>query len=109
MQEKVIFEALVANDPRYVNAEESPEFDAFVEGGEAEAENLFSSKGEAVHCLSTRFGSVNYRVSMLIGFVSGASKKYHATYNPNFYSQFTTKRDGESEEHVKSRIEGRIM
>ena len=41
-------------------------FDAFVKGGEAEAKNMFQSGGEPVHCLSTRFEGVNYRVSMLI-------------------------------------------
>ena len=43
------------------------EFDAFVKGGEAEAEAFFRNKGEPVHCLSTRFEGVNFRASMLIG------------------------------------------
>ena len=41
--------------------------DEYVKGGEAEAEVLFMNRGRPVHCLSTRFESVNYRVSMLIG------------------------------------------
>ena len=52
------------------------EFDAFVEGGEAEAEVLFENEGQPVHCLSTRFEGVNYRVSMLIGFASVRSMGY---------------------------------
>ena len=46
----------------------------------------FASK--PVHCLSTRFEGVSYRVSMLIGEASLFSKERLATYNPNF-TQFT--------------------
>ena len=60
-------------------------FDAFVQGGVDEAQQLFRNYGTPVHCLSTRFGGVNYRVSLLMGFASYASKDYMATYNPNFY------------------------
>ena len=86
-------------------------FDAslFVNGGAHEAEEFFANKGKPVHCLSTRFGGVNYRVSMLIGFASYASKDYMATYNPNFFNKFTTKRDGESKEDEKSRTDGRWL
>ena len=46
-------------------------FDAFVKGGAHEAEEFFMNEGKpGVHCLSTRFGGVNYRASMLIGFGS---------------------------------------
>jgi hypothetical protein len=41
------------------------EFDAFVKGGAAEAEAFFSNEGEPVHCLSTRFEGVNFRVSII--------------------------------------------
>ena len=54
-------------------------FDAFVKGGEAEAEAMFMNDGKPVHCLSTRFEGVNYRVSMLIGFASIQSMEYGAT------------------------------
>ena len=85
------------------------DFDAFVNGGAHEAEEFFANKGKPVHCLSTRFEGVNYRVSMLIGFASYASKDYMATYNPNFFNQFTTKREGESEADAKSRTNGRWL
>ena len=62
-----------------------------------------------MHCLSTRFGGVNYRVSMLISSASEYSKHYIATYNPNHYNKFTTKREGESEADVKSRTDGRWL
>ena len=84
-------------------------FDAFVTGGEAEAEAFFRNKGEPVHCLSTRFEGVNYRASMLIGMASVDSKGYIATYNPNYYNQFTTTRDGETEEARKNRTNGRWL
>ena len=41
-------------------------FDDFVEGGADEAEELFVNERKPVHCLSTRFGGVNFRVSMFI-------------------------------------------
>ena len=84
-------------------------FDAFVEGGAAEAEALFRNCGKPVHCLSTRFEGVNYRVSMLIGMASVVSKDYIATYNPNYYNQFTEEREGEHEEDLKSRTNGRWL
>jgi hypothetical protein len=82
-------------------------FDAFVRGGAAEAEELFMNEGKPVHCLSTRFEGVNYRVSMLIGMASVDSKGYIATYNPNYYNQFTG--EMESEEARKSRTNGRSL
>ena len=82
-------------------------FDAFVRGGAAEAEELFMNEGKPVHCLSTRFEGVNYRVSMLIGMASADSKGYIATYNPNYYNQFTG--EMESEEARKSRTNGRSL
>ena len=92
------------------NAHEMQEqFDAFVQGGADEAQALFDNWDRPVHCLSTRFGGVNYRVSMLIGFASNDSKRYSAIYNPNFYNKFTMKRDGESEEDEKSRTDGRWL
>ena len=86
------------------------EFDAFVEGGEAEAEAFFNNEGEPVHCLSTRFEGVNFRASMLIGMALRVSKGYIAIYNPNYYNQFTTPRDGdETEEERKRRTNGRWL
>ena len=85
------------------------EFDAFVKGGAAEAEVLFVNKEKPVHCLSTRFEGVNYRVSMLIGFASVRSMGYIATYNPNYFNQFTTRREGEEEEARKNRTNGRWL
>ena len=85
------------------------EFDAFVKGGAAEAEVLFVNKEKPVHCLSTRFEGVNYRVSMLIGMASEVQNRYIATYNPNFYNQFTTSVDGETEEERKRRTDGRWL
>ena len=70
---------------------------------------MFFNEGKPVHCLSTRFGGVNYRVFMLIGFASEASKQYHATYNPNHYNKFTTSRQGESSADAKSRTDGRWL
>ena len=84
-------------------------FDAFVERGAAEAEAFFENDGKPVHCLSTRFEGVNYRVSMLIGMASVVSKDYIATYNPNYYNQFTEEREGEHEEDLKSRTNGRWL
>ena len=84
-------------------------FDAFVEGGAAEAEALFRNCGKPVHCLSTRFEGVNYRVSMLIGMALKLENGY-ATYNPNYYNQFTTPRDGdETEGERKRRTNGRWL
>ena len=54
---------------------EGEEFDAFVNGGADEAEEFFGNEGKPVHCLSTRFGGVNYRVSMLIGDASACGKR----------------------------------
>ena len=93
---------------------EHEEFDAFVKGGEAEAEAFFSNEGEPVHCLSTRFEGVNYRASMLIGMALEVSKGYLATYNPNYYNEFTTPRDphrhvSETEEERKRRTNGRWL
>jgi hypothetical protein len=85
------------------------EFDAFVTGGEAEAEAFFRSEGEHVHCLSTRFEGVNYRASMLISMASLISKGYIATYNPNYYNQFTERVDAETEEQRKRRTNGRWL
>jgi hypothetical protein len=85
------------------------EFDAFVKGGAAEAEAFFKNKEKPVHCLSTRFEGVNYRVSMLIGLASIQSMEYGATYNPNYYNQFTTTREGETEEARKNRTNGRWL
>ncbi len=79
-----------------------------MKGGEAEAEVLFQNEGKPVHCLSTRFESVSYRVSMLITYASEVSKEYHATYNPNYYNKFTTK-GGRSEAERKSRTDGRWL
>ena len=62
-------------------------FDAFVEGGADEAKEFFVNEGKPVHCLSTRFGGVNYRVSMMIGNASLVSKRYTATHNPNYYNK----------------------
>ena len=70
---------------------------------------MFRNKDKPVHCLSTRFRGVNYRVSMLIGNASLASKRYTATYNPNYFNKLTEKCKGESEEHVKSRTDGRWL
>ena len=84
-------------------------FDAFVRGGAAEAEELFMNEGKPVHCLSTRFEGVNYRVSLLIGWASLQSMRYVATYNPNHFNQFTTKREGETEEARKNRTNGRWL
>lgn len=68
-------------------------FDEFVEGDAMakEAEEMFGNEGKPVHylSLSTRFGGVNYRVFMLIATASFPSKKYTATYNPNFFNKFT--------------------
>ena len=89
--------------------QERREFDAFVQGGAREAEEFFENKGKPVHCLSTRFGGVNYRVSMLIGNASLASMEYTAIYNPNDFNQFTTDREGESKEDAKSRTDGRWL
>ena len=84
-------------------------FDAFVRGGAAEAEELFMNEGKPVHCLSTRFEGVNYRVSMLIGVASELEKGYMTTYNPNYYNQFTLEVDGEDAEARKSRTNGRSL
>ena len=62
-----------------------------------------------MHCLSTRFEGVNYRVSMLIGLASIQSMEYGATYNPNYFNQFTTRREGEEEEACKNRTNGRWL
>ena len=62
-----------------------------------------------MHCLSTRFGGVNYRASMLIGFASNVSKEYKSIYNPNYYNLFTTENDGKSVAERKSRTEGRWL
>ena len=72
-------------------------------------EEFFENEGKPVHCLSTRFGGVNYRVSMLLGYASVTSKGYTATYNPNFYNQFSKKGANESEADVKSRTDGRWL
>ena len=82
---------------------------AFVTGGAAEAEAFFRNKGEPVHCLSTRFEGVNYRASMLIGMASVVSKRYIATYNPNFYNQFTKRVGAETDEQRKRRTDGRWL
>ena len=84
-------------------------FDAFVKGEAAEAEVLFWNEKKPVHCLSTRFEGVNYRVSMLIGTASELSEGYIATYNPNVYNQFTTWVDDETEEQRKRRTDGRWL
>ena len=78
----------------YSTEEEKEKFGAFVQGGAAEAEEMFENDGKPVHCLSTRFEGVNYRVSVLIGTASVISKEYIATYNPNYYNQFTAWVDG---------------
>jgi len=44
---------------------------------------------------------------MLIGTASELENYYIATYNPNYYNQLTTTRDGETEEARKSRTNGR--
>ena len=85
------------------------EVDGFVKGEAAEAEALFANEKKPVHCLSTRFEGVNYRVSMLIGAASEIWEGYIATYNPNFYNKFTTERDGETDEARKSRTDGRWL
>jgi len=84
-------------------------FDAFVKGGAREATAFFKNQGKPVHCLSTRFEGVNYRVSLLMGFATNGSKRYTATYNPNVYNKFTNERDDESEEHATRRIDGRWL
>ena len=85
-------------------------FDAFVKGGEAEAKEMFQNGGQPVHCLSTRFGGVNYRVSMLIGFAGMSTKQRITIYNPNYWNKFTKpKSEGESEEEKKSRTDGRWL
>ena len=58
----------------HVEDEGGLSIDAFVKGEKDEAENFFKNKGKPVHCLSTRFGGVNYRVSMLIGDASACAK-----------------------------------
>jgi hypothetical protein len=83
--------------------------DARESGGAAEAEELFANEGQPVHCLSTRFEGVNYRVSMLIGVASELEKGYMTTYNPNYYNQFTLEVDGEDAEARKSRTNGRSL
>ena len=80
-----------------------------MQGGAQEAEEFFGNKGKPVHCLSTRFEGVSYRVSMLIGHASKKSKEYMAIYNPNHYNRYTTKRKGESEEDAKRRTDGRWL
>ena len=84
-------------------------FDSFVEGGEAAAENMFQNRGRPFSCLSTRFGGVNYRVSMLIGMAGEDAKHYINIYNPNFWNRFSVKREGESDEDVKARTNGRWL
>ena len=84
-------------------------FDAFVKGGEAEAKNMFQSGGEPVHCLSTRFEGVNYRVSMLIGMAGLSTKQLVTIYNPSYWNRFTQSVEGESEEEKKSRTDGRWL
>ena len=71
---------------KQVDGVNSDSFDAFADGGKDEAEAMFMNRERPVHCLSTRFGGVNYRVSVLIGEAAAHryELRYHATYNPNF-------------------------
>ena len=70
---------------------------------------MFQNRGRPFSCLSTRFGGVNYRVSMLIGMAGQVAKRYINIYNPNFWNQFSVKREGESDEDVKARTNGRWL
>ena len=70
---------------------------------------LFANEKKPVHCLSTRFEGVNFRVSMLIGMASEVSEGYIATYNPNYYNQFTARVKDETEEQRKIRTNGRWL
>ena len=85
------------------------DFDAFVKGGQAEAEEMFGNKGYPFHCLSTRFEGVNYRVSMLIGMAGIETKEYITIYNPSYWNRLTQPVQGESEEEKKSRTDGRWL